>query len=127
MEMIFADAFYFIALYSDTDVYHERAVELSRANFGKVVTTEYVLIEYADAMAGTQHRMHVDSFVTFLRSDRTFEVVDGSRKLLDLGMALYADRPDKNWSLTDCTSFVVMKQRGITEALTHDHHFKQAD
>jgi hypothetical protein len=44
----------------------------------------------------------------------------------DAGMELYADRPDKDWSLTDCISFVVMQERGITDALTGDRHFEQA-
>jgi predicted nucleic acid-binding protein len=38
----------------------------------------------------------------------------------------YESRPDKAWSLTDCISFVVMNQHGLTEALTGDHHFEQA-
>jgi predicted nucleic acid-binding protein len=42
------------------------------------------------------------------------------------GIELYRNRPDKNWSLTDCISFVVMKREGITEALTGDRHFEQA-
>lgn len=42
------------------------------------------------------------------------------------GIELYSQRPDKNWSLTDCISFQVMKSFGITEALTGDHHFEQA-
>lgn len=32
---------------------------------------------------------------------------------------------DKQWSFTDCTSFVVMKQRSMMEAFTFDHHFAQ--
>jgi len=46
--------------------------------------------------------------------------------LYQRGINLYAQRPDKEWSLTDCISFVVMSDRGITEALTGDHHFEQA-
>ena len=42
------------------------------------------------------------------------------------GKELYGDRPDKSWSLTDCISFVVMTERGISDALTGDHHFVQA-
>ena len=46
--------------------------------------------------------------------------------LFDAGVQLFANRPDKEWSLTDCISFVVMQQEGITQALTADHHFEQA-
>ena len=38
----------------------------------------------------------------------------------------WESRPDKEWSLVDCASFVVMQQRGLTEVLTTDHHFEQA-
>ena len=47
-------------------------------------------------------------------------------ELFDAGVALYHSRTDKDWSLTDCISFVVMSQHGITGALTGDHHFEQA-
>jgi predicted nucleic acid-binding protein len=39
---------------------------------------------------------------------------------------LYRERPDKEWALTDCVSFIVMEDRGISEALTTDEHFHQA-
>jgi len=39
---------------------------------------------------------------------------------------LYRQRPDKEWSLTDCTSILIMQTEGIQEALTHDSHFAQA-
>jgi hypothetical protein len=42
------------------------------------------------------------------------------------GFDLFASRPDKEWSLVDCISFVVMQQRRLKEALTTDHHFIQA-
>ena len=44
----------------------------------------------------------------------------------DAAFVLYEARPDKSWSLTDCASFIVMEQRGITEALAHDLDFAQA-
>jgi predicted nucleic acid-binding protein len=46
--------------------------------------------------------------------------------LLQRGLHLFAGRPDKNWSLTDCISFVVMQDEGLIEALTADAHFEQA-
>lgn len=42
------------------------------------------------------------------------------------GFDLFAARPDKAWSLTDCISFGVMRERGLSDALTADHHFEQA-
>ena len=51
-----------------------------------------------------------------------FRLVPASRELLQRGLALYHERPDKEWQLTDCVSFVVMRE----ESLTGDHHFEQA-
>jgi uncharacterized protein len=53
-------------------------------------------------------------------------IIASQRELLAAGFSLYSQRPDKDWSLTDCISFVVMQREGITEALTGDHHFEQA-
>jgi len=53
-------------------------------------------------------------------------ILSASQGVLDQASNLYESRPDKEWSLTDCTSFVVMKDRGLSEALTADHHFEQA-
>ena len=53
-------------------------------------------------------------------------MVLASHELFTAGVELYCQRPDKDWSLTDCISFVVMKHGQITEALATDHHFEQA-
>jgi predicted nucleic acid-binding protein len=61
-----------------------------------------------------------------IRSDPRTTVVPVSSELLQHGIDLFTRRPDKTWSLTDCISFVAMSQRGLTDALTADHHFLQA-
>lgn len=53
-------------------------------------------------------------------------VIPQSGRLFDEALTLYAGRLDKGWSLTDCASMAIMTRRGITEALTSDHHFEQA-
>jgi uncharacterized protein len=126
MEVIFADAFYLIALVNIDDESHAEAVAWTRANQAVLLTTDAVLVEVADALAGTRHRIATEGFVRALRVASWVDVVPIDESLLDLGLKLYGKRPDKEWSLTDCMSFIVMRDRGVTQALTHDHHFKQA-
>ncbi|HXD85951.1 MAG TPA: hypothetical protein VN641_05640, partial [Urbifossiella sp.] len=49
-----------------------------------------------------------------------------STQLFERAVVLFVARPDKDWSLTDCVSFVVMTELELTDALTGDHHFEQA-
>ena len=65
-------------------------------------------------------------FLARVESDPEVRIATDSDGLYPRGLALYAARPDKEWSLTDCISFVVMADEGLSEALTGDHHFKQA-
>jgi hypothetical protein len=53
-------------------------------------------------------------------------VVNADRALFEAGLDLYDKRPDKDWSLTDCISFLVMQRDQIDQALTADRHFRQA-
>jgi uncharacterized protein len=84
-------------------------------------------LELADALAGTSAgRAEVVSTINELRADKDVEIVSLNTSLIADGLALYARRPDKQWSLTDCISFVVMEREGIADALTGDRHFEQA-
>ncbi len=122
----FADTFFYLALVNPNDTAHARAIALSRSFRGRVITTDFILLELADAMSAPPDRLAFNRLFEILRADRALEIVPVSHDLLERGWALYADRPDKYWSLTDCISFVVMKDHQITEALTGDHHFEQA-
>jgi hypothetical protein len=61
-----------------------------------------------------------------VRARRLCEFVHASPDLWQAGLRLHRDRPDKAWSLTDCISFHLMREKGITKALAHDEHFEQA-
>ena len=126
MTLRFADTFFYLAVLNPRDSAHERAVDLSRSLRGGFVTTEFVLLEPGDGMAHLPAREAFVRFSALLGRDRRVEIIPASTDLLRRGLDLYADRPDKEWSLTNCVSFVVMRERGITEALTGDHHFEQA-
>jgi predicted nucleic acid-binding protein len=122
----FADSFYFIALINPSDQHHAAAREASRQLAAPLVTTSWVLIEVADALAMQGMRRRVVTLVRRLETDPNVLVIPLDKGLFDRGFELYDRRPDKSWSLTDCISFVVMTERGLTDALTGDHHFEQA-
>ncbi|HEY3321946.1 MAG TPA: PIN domain-containing protein [Planctomycetota bacterium] len=126
MRAIFADTFYFIALLDEDDADHSKAAMISQSRTDPVVTTEYVLMEVGDAFRFPETRPKFLQLLATLEADANFTVLSADRTLFRHGVGLYSERPDKEWSLTDCISFAVMKEHDITEALTGDHHFEQA-
>ncbi len=126
MKPVFADASYYIALLSESDESHVRAVEWSEVLLGRQVVTEYVLVELGSALSKVKDRSEFVPFVRTLWADPDTLYVPASAALLERGLEIYASRPDKRWSLVDCISFAVMKQRRVIDALTADHHFEQA-
>jgi uncharacterized protein len=126
MKPVFADTSFYVALFSPGDVHHEKAVRLARELPRAVVVTEYVLVELANALARASSRKLFVDLQPKLRANPNIMIVAASAELFERGCKLYADRPDKDWSLTDCVSFVVMEDETITEALTADRHFEQA-
>lgn len=124
----FADTFFYIALLDRTDPAHLKVAAFATTFAGRIVTTDWVLLEVADGLART--RAGREQFAR-LRADLLAEtantqIVPCDPGTFDDGIDLYTRRPDKKWSLTDCISFVVMNDMGLTDALTADHHFAQA-
>jgi uncharacterized protein len=126
MKATFADTSYFVALCGPRDSYHARALELSENLVGVIVTTEYVLVETAGMLSRAQDRPAFINLARDLRSDPAVRVVPASGAVFQAGLSLFADRPDKEWSLVDCISFTIMGQRRLKDALASDHHFEQA-
>ena len=126
MKALFADSFYFLALLRLEDSAHARALAASQNRTERLVTTAWVLTEVADALAVPAMREGFRRLLAALRADAACTIVPPTQDLFDAGVELYARRPDKGWSLTDCISFVVMREHGISEALTGDRHFEQA-
>lgn len=123
---VFADAFFWIALLNRRDEYHEKAKSYAKGFQGCIITTQWVLAEVADAMAGSTARQSIRPFFHELAAHRAITVLEATSDLFLRGINFYHERPDKNWSFTDCISFVVMADHRLNEALTGDHHFAQA-
>jgi len=126
MSVVFADAFYFVARLNRHDQYHGRVLKFSRDFRAHLLTSDWVLMEVADALAESECRGRVREFILHLRRMAACEIVPASRELLDRALDLYHQHADKEWTLTDCVSFVIMRERNVTDALTGDKHFEQA-
>ncbi len=126
MNTVFADAFYFVARLNRHDQHHERVLEFSRGFRARLLTSDWVLMEVADALAASECRGRVREFILHLRGPAACEIVPASRGLLDRALELYDQHADKQWTLTDCVSFVIMRECNLTDALTGDRHFEQA-
>lgn len=127
MKGVFADAFFYLAVLNRDDNAHARAMHWLEGGAKEVITTTAVMLEVADAMSVPTMRGACARFLDGLMNGQADTAVHPlSEDLLARGMALYRQRSDKSWSLTDCISFVVMKEEGLTRALTGDHHFEQA-
>jgi uncharacterized protein len=123
---VFADAFFYMALINRQDAFHKKAAELSESLPGPIYTTHWVLTEVGDAFSRPRDRGLFLKLLELIEKDQRIEVVPATKTLFEHGIELFANRPDKYWSLTDCISFIVMDQQGVTEALTGDRHFTQA-
>lgn len=126
MRPFFGDTFFFLALLVEGDDAHDRAVRIIEELNRELLTTTAVLMELGNGLSQVATRPAFVSCLEFLRSHPKISIFSVTDDLFDRGVALYAERPDKDWSLTDCISFIVMQDHGLTEALTGDHHFEQA-
>jgi len=85
-----------------------------------------VLVELGNYLAEGKNRRLFIPLVQHFSADRRSRIMAPSFRLFDQGMELYGKRMDNGWSFTDCISFIAMKQEGLIDALTGDHHFEQA-
>jgi hypothetical protein len=126
MTRVFADTFFFLAVLNRRDPSHEKALRFYGDPNLQFVTTEWVLSEVANASSAPAVRPGFKRLFDLLERDTRVQIVPASHDSFRRGLEFYFDRPDKEWSFTDCASFRVMNEEGIEQALTGDHHFAQA-
>ncbi len=128
MRTIFADTFYWTALFNPRDEWHVRVISFSKNLISvRLVTTDEVLTEFLNFFSGYDMKMRqsvIERIQDILQNDYV-QVIPQSHDTFLAGLELYKQRFDKQYSLTDCISMQTMKQLEITEVLTHDKHFKQ--
>ena len=128
-EAVFVDSGAWIALLFRPDSLHAKTVDYlvaAQQQQRSLVTTSAVLLEVVDGLSGHGLRYLSQGFRRRIQSLSFCEVVPMDAALFERGWDFFDARADKAWSLTDCISFVVMQQRGLTDALAYDQHFAQA-
>ena len=129
MTAIFVDAIFWIARLSRGDRLHALALKAENEHGqAALVTTSLILTEVLNALSssGPSQRRAAADFAVRVRQNAGATCIEVDSDLLSRGIALYRERPDKDWSLIDCVSFLVMGDRAISQALTFDGDFTQA-
>ena len=126
MNAVFADTFFYVALLSRRDNRHRIALDWASQQRTRIVTTQFVLLEVANFCRSPRDRQRFAVFVQAINTNPVTTVIPCSSTWFRRGLDRFASRLDKEWSLTDCISFVVMEERGLSQAMTDDHHFEQA-
>lgn len=126
---VFLDTSYALALAAPTDRHHAAALRLAdelEAAAARLVTTRAVLLEIGNALSRQRYRAAAVELLRSIEADPTIATVPLAEDSYAEALELYCSRPDKEWGLVDCASFLVMTGRGITQALTADDHYRQA-
>ncbi len=126
MSGVFADTSFFVAYLNPQDESHDLAHDYMTTCREIILATSWVLVELGNYLAKGRNRRLLIPLIRQFNADRRSRIIPPDTKLFEQGLALYGKRPDKEWSLTDCISFTVMKREGLIDALTGDHHFEQA-
>ncbi len=131
-DVVFWDTSAFVALGNRDDDLHPLAVAISEdlaRQKARILTTDAVLVEVVNSFSKVPLRPFAQTIVDAVQQSAragVASVVHVDEDLWRRGLGLFTQRPDKEWSLTDCISIVVMQERRVLRAFTSDHHFEQA-
>jgi uncharacterized protein len=128
-DTVFVDTAAWIALVVKHDSLHKQSMSVMtklKSNNAKLITSESVLFEFANALSALKYRAKAIAFIDSIRSLPNVEIVFSDYGFFEKSLSLYRERNDKEWSLTDCSSFEIMSEKEISHAFTSDKHFEQA-
>jgi len=129
MKSVFVDTSAWLALINKSDEFHEKA-KLIRNTLIKdkisFVMSDYIIVEIANCLSRISFRETAIKVIDFILNSEDIELIRVDEEIFEKAWGLYSRMIDKEWGFTDCTSFVIMRKRGIQEAFSTDHHFEQA-
>ena len=126
---VFVDTAGFLALWDASDEHHFRALHLQSglaSSKRQLVTTDYIVDETVTLLLVRHSHAAASDFLETVTATEWIRVewVDSDR--FHAAADLFTDHKDKEWSFTDCVSFALMREFGLADSFTTDHHFRQA-
>ena len=126
---VLVDTSGFYALWDAGDEHHENAVRVQTdliRNKYRFVTTDYIVDETVTLLLMRHSHATACDFLQAVRESHSLAIEWMDSDKFDAAATLFSRHDDKQWSFTDCVSFVVMRQLTIEDCFTTDHHFRQA-
>lgn len=124
-EEVFVDASAFVAVINKIDVWHERALQLhNELNRRKspLVTSDWVLSEFLASASRPKGRIVAAGMIAALFSSSRTTIIEATRTGWNEAFQMFSSYQDKSWSLVDCSSMLICRDRGISRVFTSDRH-----
>jgi len=129
--LIFVDTSAWYAVEVEDDVNHEAAckflAEIASGKHGASITTDYVLDETLTLLRSRRDLASALCFTEKIMKSKSVRVFWIDEGLFEKALDVFRKSNRKSWSFTDCTSFALMRDLSVSEALTFDSHFREAD
>ena len=128
---LFVDRSAWVAICDSRDDCHPSALAFNRKIARKVtiVITNYILDETYTMLlnnAGYTPTLDFQRKLDIFIQEGVVEVIWITPEIAQQAWVIFERfNTDKQWSFSDCTSYVVMQEQGITDVFTFDHHFSQ--
>lgn len=128
MTALFIDTSAFIALIDKDDQYHAQAREFYQKKLSppfKLTTTNFVVCETINFLRARLPLKYAVEYRDDIITSKIVSIIHITPDMEISAFNVMKRHKDKNYSFTDCTSFVVMKELSITTSFTFDEHFRQ--
>src|SRR5574341_224660 len=129
--MLFVDTSAFLALANEKDKNNIAAmlfleeIKNGKAGIRKIITSDYIIDETLTRIRySVGHREAVEWGKDILESN-VVEMLDVDKEIFELAWKLFETYDDKKLSFTDCTSFAIMKKKGIEKVFSFDGDFER--
>jgi uncharacterized protein len=125
---VFLDTTFAIALVNQSDLFHEKAIQLSEQIEAAgifIVTTQLVIVRISNALSRQRYHIEAVRLLEAIDADPNITTIPLSESIYHAAYRLSCEHADKQWEMTDCISFVVMRENGIKDALTTNQVFQQ--